>query len=135
MNWLYLQEEAKQPEGLLQERFRHIRLYRWSQPELLRYHTGHNQLSSILIFPGHALRANPAAKPHKFPSLGTARWRGVERWSDCTLLWLPKGTAGSTIALPSPQTQNHPSSFWDNHRAKGQLIPCLINQIHFSTKK
>lgn len=108
MMQLYIQEEAKQPEGLLRERFRHIRLYRWSEPESLRYHTGHNQLSSILIFPGHTLCANPAAKPHKFPSLSTARRRSVERRSNCTFLWLSKGTAASTAALPLPQKQTPP---------------------------
>lgn len=133
MIWLPLKEEAKKPEGLLQERFRHISLYRWSEPESLRYHTGHNQLSSILIFPRHSLSANRAAKPHKFPSLSTARWRDIERRSNRVILQLPKGTAASSTALPSPRTQTSSSS-GDNHRAKGQLISCLINQPHFSTR-
>lgn len=89
MMWLSLQEDAKQPEGLLEESFRHIILYRWSQPEFLRYHTGHNQLSSILIFPsmlyvpallpslinfplwallsGGVLKDGPTAHSHGFP--------------------------------------------------------------------
>lgn len=92
-------------------------------------------VSSPPLFSSLGLPCVPTLLPSliNYPSAFRAPLHGGWGTTVQLLLQLPKGTAATLLLCLHPQNWTPPLG--GDHRPKGWLISCLLNQIPFSTKE